>query len=207
MFTGIIKEVGTVSEIASKKDTRVLIIKTKKIHKNKKRGQSISVNGVCLTISNLTKNTISFDIMEETIKLTNLKNFKKGTKVNLESSIKIGEEIDGHIVQGHIDCTSKVIGKTKEGLRFEIPKNTSKYIALKGSIAINGVSLTISHIEEDSFEVCLVKHTIENTNLSKLRKGDLVNIEFDPLIKYLEKLLENKEDETKYEFLKDRGFI
>lgn len=207
MFTGIIKEIGKISEVAKKSGKFSITIDSKKVIKGKKKGQSIAVNGACLTINKIKTNKATFEVMEETLRVTNLKYIKKGSKVNLEPAIKAGEDLDGHMVQGHVDCTAKILKAEKEKLEIEIPKNSSKYLALKGSIAINGVSLTISHVEEKSFEVCLIEHTLKNTNLSELKKGDEVNIEFDPLAKYIEKLLDSKADETKYEFLLERGFI
>lgn len=207
MFTGIIKEIGKISEIAKKSGKVLVTIDSKKVIKDKKKGQSIAVNGACLTISEIKPNKATFEVMEETLRVTNLKHLKKGSKVNLEPAIKAGEDLDGHMVQGHVDCTAKILKAEKGKLEIEIPKNSSKYIALKGSIALNGVSLTISHVEEKSFEVCLIEHTLKNTNLSELKKEDEVNIEFDPLAKYIEKLLDSKADETKYEFLLERGFI
>lgn len=188
MFTGIVKEKGKILEIAKKSGKIHLKISTKDVLKKKKIGQSISVNGICLTIKEIDRKTALFEIMKETFDLTNLKNIKKGDYVNLEPALLLGESIDGHLVQGHIDCTGKVIEtkreKSQKTLRISFPKKYSKLLVLKGSIAVNGVSLTISSLKKDSFTICLVSHTLKTTNLSDLKKNDIVNLEFDIIAKY-----------------------
>lgn len=188
MFTGIVKEKGKVLETLKKSGKIYLTIETKDILKKKKIGQSISVNGICLTIKKIDRKKALFEIMKETFDVTNLKNIKKGDRVNLEPALLLGESIDGHLVQGHIDCTGKVLKiqkeKSQKALKISFPKKYSKLLVLKGSIAINGVSLTISFLKKDFFEVCLVSHTLKTTNLSDLKKNDIVNMEFDIVAKY-----------------------
>lgn len=188
MFTGIIKETGKVTEIAKKSGKICLKIETKNILKRKKIGQSISVNGVCLTIKKIEGKKVLFEIMKKTLEITSLKNIKKGGCVNLEPALLFGESIDGHLVQGHIDCTGKILEIKKEKsqkiLKISFPKKYSKFLVEKGSIAVNGVSLTIAGLKKDSFEVCLVSHTLKITNLSEAKKNDIVNLEFDIISKY-----------------------
>lgn len=188
MFTGIVKEKGEVLETLKKSGKIHLTIETKDILKKKKIGQSISVNGICLTIKKIDRKKALFEIMKETFDVTNLKNIKKGGRVNLEPALLLGESIDGHLVQGHIDCTGKVLKiqkeKSQKALKISFPKKYSKFLVLKGSIAVNGVSLTISSLKKDSFTICLVSHTLKTTNLSDLKKNDIVNLEFDIISKY-----------------------
>lgn len=188
MFTGIVKEKGKVLEIAKKGGKIHLAIETKDILKKKKIGQSISVNGICLTIKKIDRKTVLFEIMKETFDVTNLKNIKKEDRVNLEPALLLGQSMDGHLVQGHIDCTGKILKiqkeKSQKVLEILFPKKYSKFLVLKGSIAVNGVSLTISSLKKDSFTVCLVSHTLKTTNLSDLKKNDIVNLEFDIISKY-----------------------
>lgn len=190
MFTGIIKSKGKILSVKDKKNQKELIVEAvKNIFKGLKVGSSIAVDGVCLTITKSKSKKAYFDLMNETIKLTNLKNAKTGTPINLEPAIKFGDSLDGHLVQGHIDTTGEVLSLTKNKnesiLRIEYPKKFKKFLVLKGSIAVNGVSLTISSLKENFFEVNLVKHTLENTTLSILKKGSIVNIEFDMIVKYI----------------------
>lgn len=188
MFTGIVKEKGKVLKTLKKSGKIYLTIGAKDILKRKKIGQSISVNGICLTIKKIESKKVLFEIMEETFDVTNLKNIKKGDYVNLEPALLLGESIDGHLVQGHVDCTGKVLKiqkeKSQKTLQISFPEKHSKLLVTKGSIAINGVSLTISSLKKDFFEVCLVSHTLKTTNLSELKKNDIVNIEFDIIAKY-----------------------
>ena len=215
MFTGIIKSKGEITDIEKFKKENVLEITpvepNENIFEDLKIGASVSVDGICLTIREKDGKKASFNVMDETVNLTNLKFIRENKELNLEPAIKIGEPLDGHIVQGHIDATGKVISIKKDAnqttIKFEYPKEFAKHLALKGSITINGVSLTIAYLDRETFDVCIVKHTLENTNLSKLIEGDIVNLEFDAISKYLERLLENKEGETKYAYLVERGFI
>jgi len=212
MFTGIIQSIGKITDVAQLKDQNVLIIEAKNsIFDNLKKGASVSVDGICLTLEEHKNNRLSFKVMDETVKLTNLKFAKDNKAVNLEPAMKMGGSFDGHIVQGHIDAIGKTISikqdKNQTVIKFSYPKEFAKHLALKGSIAINGASLTISYLDRETFDVCLVEHTLKNTNLSKLKEDDIVNLEFDAISKYLESLLENKEGETKYAYLVERGFI
>lgn len=211
MFTGIVEEIGKIKDIKLLKNSKIFTISAKNILVSKKISGSISVNGACMTITELKKESFSFETLDETLNKTNLGKLKKGSEVNLESPLTLQKPLDGHFVLGHIDCTAKVKALSKKGkdkiIKIESPENIKKYLALKGSITINGVSLTISHLEEDYFQINLINHTIKSTNLGNLRKNDPINLEIDVLARYLKRLLDYKENETTYEFLKDRNFI
>lgn len=181
MFTGIVQKVGKITKLAPS-----LVITAKNFFKNKKSGDSISVNGVCLTIKKHTKDKAEFDVMKETLAKTNLKNQHF---INLESALKVGDPLNGHIVQGHVDETGEITEIRKEKsqtkLKIKYSSKNKKLLTAKGSIAVNGVSLTISNISKNYFEVCLVDYTLKNTNLSKIKEGDEVNLEFDIVAKYI----------------------
>lgn len=211
MFTGIIQEVGKILKIAEKTNATTFFIQSKTAIKKKKTGQSIAINGICVTITSLSRKSFTFDAMPETLHRTNLKHAKINDKVNLEPAMTLNQSIDGHLVQGHVDAKGEItkFSKTKNGsiLRIKFPKQIAAYLSFKGSITVNGVSLTISDLQTDFFEVDLIPHTLKNTNLSNLKKGDKVNIETDFIAKHIKRLLDHKELETKYEFLKDRNLI
>lgn len=196
MFTGIIQEIGKIINLKQNNGNLDIQIECKKILKNKKIGDSISVNGACQTITKLGKNYFEVTAIPETIKLTNFKNFKTNDLVNLEGSLKVSDTLDGHFVLGHVDCSTTIIHPplNERGaggiLTIQKPANLSKYIIHKGSITVNGVSLTISKVTDKAFEVSLIPHTLKNTNLQNLAKGDPVNIEIDTLARYI--LSQNK---------------
>ena len=211
MFTGIIQEVGKILKIAPSSDATTFQIQSKTAIKKKKIGQSIAVNGICVTITSLSKESFAFEAMQETLNRTYLKDAKVNDKVNLEPAMTLNQSLDGHLVQGHIDTEGTIAKfskeKNKSVLRVNFPEQIAPYLSFKGSITINGVSLTISDLQTDYFEVDLIPHTLKNTNLNNLKEGDKVNIETDPIAKHIKRLLDHKELETKYEFLKDRNLI
>ncbi len=211
MFTGIIKGIGEVTQIKQKKGCATISVSTQHILRDKEIGDSISVNGICVTITKMQKNGFEFDVMPETLERTSLKEIKIKDKLNLESPIKANQALDGHLVQGHVDAVGKVQTITKKGgkvqLTIEFPQQISKYLAFKGSITINGVSLTISDLRKNTFSVDLIPHTIKKTNLGELKKGNNINLEIDLIARYLERLLTSKDNEAKYEYLKERGII
>ena len=198
MFTGIIQSLGEIINISSEKNT--YLIKTTLDLNDCKAGSSISCDGVCLTAINIEKKDNHFEfevnVGEETLKRTNLINWNNSYKINLEKSLKFGDEIGGHYVYGHID-TLIPIKKIKEinnswDFEFSLSQlnNQPKYknmIVEKGSVAINGISLTVANVYENSFNVSIIPHTFQNTNFSLLSENDMVNIEFDPLARYLSK--------------------
>lgn len=206
MFTGIIKSVGEVKDII--KDHEILKIKissSENIFNTTKIGDSVSVNGTCLTAveKNIQNYIISFDVVGETILKTNLNYLQNNEKVNLETPLKISDGLDGHIVQGHVDTTALILRneKVKDNwlLDVKIDKKWLKYCILKGSIAIDGISLTIADINDNydnnygSISVSIIPHTLENTNLKFKKSNDKVNIETDFFAKYIEKLLPKKD--------------
>lgn len=210
MFTGIIKELGVLHRLSKAGDIYKLAIESKDIFEGLNIGDSVSVNGVCLTVAEKKKNILSFDIVEETIRKTALKALKDKELVNLEDPLRVGDSFGGHFVLGHIDCAGKITDiKRANGvsIELEIPKEFANLIVEKGSIAIDGVSLTIGEIRENAFKVYLIPHTLEATTLGKKRRGDELNIEFDLIGKYIvrSKRLGKKKRITE-EFLKAKGF-
>lgn len=211
MFTGIIKEVGEITNIEAKENLSTFVVKCQEILENKKIGDSIAINGACVTITELTENSFKFDAIKETLDKTNLSSFKIGSKVNLEPALTLNQGLDGHLVQGHVDTMGEIeeinSGEGKTTITINYPPIIGKYLAYKGSITINGVSLTISDLQAETFSVELIPHTLEKTNLGELKQTDKVNLEIDLIARYLEKLLNNKDKQITYDFLKDRGFL
>lgn len=189
MFTGIITHIGEITEISMNR----LIVKTKKDFTLKlSKGGSICLNGVCLTLAGLTKSGFTADVMPETKQKTNLGEAKVGDSVNLELPATPSSFLSGHIIQGHVDGVAKLeeIRKVENShiLKFSVPKNLSKYLVEKGSVAINGISLTVIKSGRDYFTVGIIPYTWENTMLHRVKVGDRFNIEVDILAKYLERL-------------------
>ena len=192
MFSGIVEQVGKINKIVDQGD-HYLTINTTVLKKNLKIGSSVCCNGVCLTVHTMKQNKkyleLSFDVSKETISCTNFKQLKTGSLINLEKSLKVGDEISGHFVFGHVDTVSKLKFLKKAGksyvLEFSLPKNIKKLVTKKGSIAINGVSLTVNKTTKDSFFVNIVDYTWNHTNLNKVRVSDIVNIEVDMLARYV----------------------
>ena len=196
MFNGIIKNTGKVYKINTYNNGCVLEIKTNLIFSSKEIGESFSCSGACLTLEKKKNNIATFYITKETVKKTNLKLLKVNDLVNMEKPLKFGQRISGHFVQGHVDTTCKIknikiLGKSWL-IDFKLPKNYSKFIVEKGSITINGVSLTIAKIINTGFQIAVIPHTLKLTNLIKLKKNDIVNVEFDILGKYINKYFVNK---------------
>ncbi|MEI7621139.1 MAG: riboflavin synthase [Candidatus Moraniibacteriota bacterium] len=192
MFTGIIKKVSTVEKVFQEKES--LFVQIKKPQGWKVwLGQSIAINGVCSTVKKLGKSSFVVEYMPETIKKTTVGKYRKGTLVNLETSLKLNDLLDGHLVQGHVDTTGKILAvkKVQESivLKIVIPLALMKFVADKGSVAIDGISLTVVSTGKNWLTVSLVSFTLENTNLGKIKVGDEVNIETDVLAKYLAKLM------------------
>jgi len=189
MFNGIIKNIGKVNKIYKKNDNCIIDISSKfKLNRNE-IGSSISCSGACLTVEKYNKNLIRFYVSKETLNRTNFKSIKKGDIINLEKSIRYGERLSGHFVQGHVDVTSVVkkinfVGRTRL-INFKLSKKNKNFLVQKGSIAINGVSLTISKILKDGFQIAVIPKTLKLTNLIKLKEKDIVNIEFDIISKYI----------------------
>ena len=189
MFTGIVEEMGTVVGIVSKKNLSVLRVRAKKVLGGTKQGTSIAVNGVCLTVTKRKKDVLEFDIMLETLKKTNLGPLEYGSRVNLERAMKANGRIDGHFVSGHVDdmgaIKAVITGENYTELRIKPKQSLMKYIAPKGSVTLDGVSLTIGDVRKTDFSVYLIPFTLEVTTLGLMAKGDKVNIETDILAKYI----------------------
>ncbi len=193
MFTGIIEEIGKVKSIAQKSKARVLTIEAKKLLSEIKIGDSVSVNGVCLTVFEKLNDSFKVEAVEETIKKTNLGDLKVDDFVNLELALKIGERLGGHIVQGHVDTTGviKNIKKLQNSwiLEIKFPVEFRKYLIPAGSVAVDGISLTVADVNRDRFKVSIIPFTWENTNIKFRKVGDRVNLEFDFFGKYVENFL------------------
>lgn len=212
MFTGIIEEVGSIDRIQNGVYSAVLLIKAKEILTDVKIGDSIAVNGVCLTVTSLGENKFSADIMHETLNRTGLSSLKSGSHVNLERAMILNGRFGGHIVAGHIDGVGKIIRTWKDDnavwYNIQADKSVMKYIVEKGSIAIDGISLTVAEVKENNFLISAIPHTIEVTVLKERIAGELVNIETDIIGKYIEKFINNpkKENGISKEFLIENGF-
>lgn len=189
MFTGIIRELGIVKGISGLGRLYRLSVKSDDVSVSADIGDSVAVNGVCLTVTGKEKVILHFDVMGETVKRTNLAKIKYGDKVNLEGALRAGQQIGGHFVSGHIDCAGKIkfIGNNAGDISIDItfPENYSKLVADKGSIALDGVSLTVGKAGKGTVTVYMIPHTLKMTTLGFKRPGDEVNIEFDMIGKYI----------------------
>jgi len=192
MFTGIIEGIGKVESIEKSTKNRSAVKMTVNLGKHAKglkTGQSVALNGVCLTVTKLAKNKCNFEMIDETTKKTDLGNLKKGSIVNIERSLKAGDRLEGHFVLGHVDGVGKITKIQKKPnevqIWFEIPKNLAKYVVKKGSIAVDGISLTVVDVKKNLASVCLIPHTIDVTNFKTRKIGDKINIETDILGKYI----------------------
>lgn len=196
MFTGIAEELGIVKEFKQKSDTVEIKISCKKVLEDTKLGDSIMTDGVCLTVTEMTDSYYKADIMNESLKKTKFDRSLLGKEVNLERALRFSDRLDGHIVQGHVDGVGRLISINKNVYRFKTTRDIGRYIVNKGSIAIDGISLTVSYEQDDIFEVSLIPETLSRTNLKNRRVGDLVNLETDILSRIVEKLnrSEKKED-------------
>lgn len=216
MFTGLVEEIGKVESIIKSEKSASITIKGDKVLKDVILGDSIATNGVCLTVTSFGGKKFTVDVMAETMRKSNLKNLSPGDEVNLERALRVGDRLGGHIVSGHIDGTGIIKGYEKEDNAIWITISASsdilKYIVQKGSIAIDGVSLTVAYIDESVFKVSIIPHTKEMTTLLRKKVGDEVNLECDMLGKYIEKLLGHKEQAPikkgiDFNFLSENGFI
>jgi riboflavin synthase len=192
MFTGIVEGIGKVKKISKATKNRSaiqMIVDLGKHGKGLRTGQSVALNGVCLTVTKLSKTECTFEMIEETTKKTDLGNLKLGGIVNIERSLKVGDRLEGHFVLGHVDgvgIIKKIQKKPKEVIIWvQVPKNLSKYVVKKGSIAMDGISLTVVNIKNNLASVCIIPHTIQVTNFKTKNIGDKVNIETDILGKYI----------------------
>ena len=224
MFTGIIEEIGTVRKIVRKGQTLVLTIEAKKVLSDVHIGDSIAVNGVCLTVVDFDSSTLSMDVMPETFRQTNLSALEPGSRVNLERAMSPQGRFGGHIVQGHIDCTGVIVSRTPEenAVVFTIKperKEIARYIIDRGSIAVDGISLTVVHCDGETFKVSIIPHTLSQTILNEKKPGSTVNLEADLLGKYIDHFLRRLGDSPLTEkrpaeqggitktFLAEHGFV
>jgi len=197
MFTGIIEEIGEVAEMVADKDFLQIRIKAHAVMNDLKTGDSISVNGVCLTARTIGADSFTADLSRETLERTSLRVLSPGSAVNLERPMTAAGRFGGHIVQGHVDGMGRIIEFSRNGdsfnLRIEVPKPALRYIVEKGSICVDGISLTVARIHLNVFDVAIIPHTFENTNLKLAKPGDPVNLEFDIIAKYVERMLEARD--------------
>lgn len=195
MFTGIIEEVGRVTSITNENENRRLTVAASQLVKELKKGDSIAVSGVCLTAIGITPDSFGADLAEETWNRTSFSRIKPGALVNLELPMRANGRFGGHIVQGHVDGTGKFLaldkipGADNYWLRVEIPPDLARYVIFKGSLSIEGISLTVAKVEGTQVTVAVIPHTVEMTNLMSLKHGDPVNLEVDLIAKYVEKMI------------------
>ncbi|HRJ72680.1 MAG TPA: riboflavin synthase [Terrimicrobiaceae bacterium] len=197
MFTGLVEEVGECLWIRQTSKATQLTLAADRISRNIRTGDSVAINGCCLTVTSHRKEQLTFDLLEETLARTNLGRLRPGAKVNLERALAADGRLGGHFVQGHIDCPSRVLALKDRGadlkLEVDLPAEFARYVAWKGSICINGTSLTVAELTEESLGVWIIPHTRNATNLGRLETGDHVNLEFDILAKYAERILARTE--------------
>jgi riboflavin synthase len=194
MFTGLIEEVGKVRGVTVQNGTQRIVISASQVTRELKTGDSVSVSGVCLTALNITPDSFQADLAAETVARTSLARLAPDSLVNLELPTKAGSRLGGHVVQGHVDGVGKIVALARISggedweLTIELPAGLEKYVVLKGSISIEGISLTVANVRDNRVSVAIIPHTYEATNLKSLRSGDAVNIEVDIIAKYAEKI-------------------
>lgn len=189
MFSGIVEEKGSVAKIQRKENLIVLSVQAKNVLKGIKIGDSISVDGACLTVTKMKGRIVDFDIMKETIDKTTLKFLRVGSHVNLEGALRVNDRLGGHFVSGHVDGVGIIQKRTSmanyESFQIAIPKSLAKYLAPKGSVCVDGISLTLGEVRQNVFKIYIIPHTLKVTTLGSKRAGDHVNIETDLLAKYI----------------------
>jgi riboflavin synthase len=214
MFTGLIGEVGRIQQIQNDTGTRRLIVAAEKAPRELKKGDSVAVSGVCLTAVEVHPGSFAADLAVETLARTSFSRIQKGALVNLELPVKSGARMDGHMVQGHVDGTGKIVSlkkiKNKEDywLRVSVPEELTRYIVDKGSLAIEGISLTVARVNGTEISLAIIPHTYKATNLHSLKLGEAVNLEVDVLAKYAEKLVQSGSQKSSITLqrLVDEGF-
>ena len=193
MFTGLIEEVGTIVAVRAHDHGTELQIAAPGAAKHVNQGESVAVNGCCLTLTSCRGDRLTFDLLEETIARTNLHDLQQDSPVNLERALRADGRVGGHFVQGHVDCVAPILAFDRKGADFrlevELPENSRRYVVSKGSIAVNGISLTVAEVLPGSFAVWIIPYTKRHTNLDRATIGDLVNLEFDILAKYVERMV------------------
>jgi len=215
MFTGIIEEIGTISAIIRGRVSASLTIKAQLVNSDLSIGDSINTNGTCLTVTEFNTSNFTVDVMAETMRRTNLDLLKSGSHVNLERALQLSDRLGGHMLSGHIDGIGTITQINQEEIAtwFTIcaDKEILKYVIKKGSVAIDGISLTVTDLTDSSFRISIIPHTAKETTLLSKKAGEVVNIENDLTAKYIEKFITGKKEEIKQNidigFLKDNGFI
>jgi len=211
MFTGIIKAKGTIRSMETRGgDVRLSVQSDGLPWSDYELGESIAVNGVCLTAVALHDDGFDTDISVETLDVTGLGDLAVGSPVNLEPAISLGERLGGHLVSGHVDCTGRVVTRDTDArsirLAIEIPKDYARYVAKKGSVCVDGVSLTVNEVSGNTFELNIIPHTADVTIIGDYASGTVVNVEVDLLARYLERLLARDGDDISIDFLKAHGY-
>lgn len=220
MFTGLVEEIGIVESVKKGPKSATITIKAKKVLEDTELGDSIATNGVCLTVTSFTSDGFGVDVMAETMRKSNLNNLSPGNKVNLERALRLGDRLGGHIVSGHIDGLGTVRDFRREDnaiwVSIAAPPDILKYIINKGSIAVDGISLTVAYLDDECFGVSIIPHTGDETTLLEKNIGDKVNLEVDMIGKYVEGLMSLKDDnkadnvsesDIDIEFLSKHGFL
>ena len=201
MFTGLIQEVGTVVALRANGEAKRLEIAAPQLAGGIRVGDSVAINGCCLTATSRDSDRLTFDVLQESLDRTNLKNLQPESRVNIELALSAGARLGGHFVQGHVDCAAPILALDETGadlrLEIDLPPEFAQYVAYKGSIAVNGISLTVAEVSPKSFAVWIIPHTRAQTNLATARCGDLVNLEFDLLAKYVERMLDRRDSRPK----------
>jgi riboflavin synthase len=217
VFTGIVEEIGAIQELRFASEGAVLTVAAREILSGLKIGDSISVNGVCLTATSSDSRSFRCDVSAETLQRSSFQQAKPGTRVNLERALAVGDRLGGHFVLGHVDGIGRMVSRTVSGagfvMTYSFPRELERYLVYKGSIAVNGISLTIASLEQAAFSVAVIPHTYQSTNLRELGSGDAVNLEVDILGKYFERFFQLgllSRDKTgsglTSEYLKSQGF-
>lgn len=193
MFTGIVQEVGSIERVRHGDGGSVLTLRCPAVRPGLQLGASVAIDGVCLTVTHLGQEDADFDAMHETLRRSTLAGLATGSAVNVEGALRAGDPLGGHVLQGHVDGVGEIVEERSEGfsrvLRFSVPADLLRYLVEKGSVGVSGVSLTVSALTDDCFEVSLIPHTLQHTTLGSLGVGDRVNIEVDVLAKYVERLV------------------
>lgn len=200
MFTGLVEEIGTIVSIQVASSGRDLVVRGELVSRDAELGASIAINGCCLTVTGISNGDLTFQAGLETLSRTNLGLLKPGDSVNLERSVKVGDRLGGHYVAGHIDCLATVDVRIDDGawseFWFRVPRELTRQMAPKGSVAVDGISLTLVNVELDRFSVALIPHTLQVTTLGQRKVGDQINIESDVLAKYVQQQLFRSESDS-----------
>lgn len=212
MFTGIVEDKGKILRVDVRGEGRRLILRVPLHLTDLQPGDSINVNGACLTVVEKTGDSVAVDVSSETVEKTTFREMREGDEVNLELAMKLSGRLGGHIVTGHVDAVGTLVGRRNERefvhLRIQVPKSVSRYVVPKGSIAVDGISLTVNVCDGDEIQMTVIPYTLEKTTLINKRVGDRVNLEADVLGKYVEKLMEGRESgKVTLSFLREHGFL